>query len=96
MPDRYDPKLSVRPPGERKTAEPSADSDPLAELARIVSGRPPIDAAPAAKAKAAAAPSQAEPDVERDLEAELLNDLMLYAHATGTPLDIVVPEAAEE
>lgn len=28
-------------------------------------------------------------------EAELLNDLMLYAHATGTPLDIVVPESAE-
>lgn len=24
-----------------------------------------------------------------DLEAELLNDLILYAHATGTPLDIV-------
>ncbi len=23
-----------------------------------------------------------------DLEAELLNDLILYAHATGTPLDI--------
>lgn len=26
-----------------------------------------------------------------DQEAELLNDLMLYAHATGTPLDIVMP-----
>lgn len=29
-------------------------------------------------------------------EAELLNDLMLYAHATGTPLDIVMPEPAAE
>ncbi|MBP2312326.1 DUF2312 domain-containing protein [Azospirillum soli] len=28
-------------------------------------------------------------------EAELLNDLMLYAHATGTPLDVVMPEPAE-
>lgn len=29
-----------------------------------------------------------------DKEAELLNDLMLYAHATGTPLDLAVPEGA--
>ena len=27
-----------------------------------------------------------------EVEAELLNDLVLYAHATGTPLDVVVPE----
>lgn len=27
-----------------------------------------------------------------DKEAELLNDLMLYAHATGTPLDVTVPD----
>ncbi len=27
-----------------------------------------------------------------ELEAELLNDLMLYAHATGTPLDVFVPD----
>lgn len=26
-----------------------------------------------------------------EVEAELLNDLMLYAHATGTPLDLSVP-----
>jgi hypothetical protein len=25
-------------------------------------------------------------------EAELLNDLMLYAHATGVPLDVALPE----
>ena len=27
-----------------------------------------------------------------ETEAELLNDLMLYAHATGLPLDIAVPQ----
>lgn len=29
-------------------------------------------------------------------EAELLNDLMLYAHATGTPLDLAFPEDEAE
>jgi len=27
-----------------------------------------------------------------DKEAELLNDLVLYAHATGTPLDLTMPD----
>ena len=27
-----------------------------------------------------------------DLEAELLNDLALYAHATGTPFDLAFPD----
>jgi uncharacterized protein (UPF0335 family) len=27
-----------------------------------------------------------------EIEAELMNDLVLYAHATGTPLDLVMPE----
>ena len=27
-----------------------------------------------------------------EVEAELLNDLVLYAHATGTPLDLARPE----
>lgn len=27
-----------------------------------------------------------------EIEAELMNDLVLYAHATGTPLDLVAPE----
>lgn len=26
-----------------------------------------------------------------EIEAELLNDLVLYAHATGTPLDVAMP-----
>ncbi len=29
-----------------------------------------------------------------DRETLLLNDLVLYAHATGTPLDLAIPEAA--
>jgi hypothetical protein len=87
MPDRYDPKLSVRPPGERKTAEASSDSDPLAELARLVSGRVPFDAPPAARGKAVAAPPAPEPDVERDLEAELLNDLQASFAAIREPLE---------
>ena len=31
-----------------------------------------------------------------DAETELLNDLLLYAHATGTHLDLAVPDMAEE
>ena len=27
-----------------------------------------------------------------EIEAEFMNDLMLYAHATGTPLDLVAPD----
>ncbi len=27
-----------------------------------------------------------------DKEAEFINDVILYAHATGTPLDVVAPE----
>ncbi len=28
-----------------------------------------------------------------DKEAEFINDVILYAHVTGTPLDVVTPEA---
>ncbi len=31
-----------------------------------------------------------------EIEAELMNDLMLYAHATGTPLDLVAPDEAAD
>jgi uncharacterized protein (UPF0335 family) len=30
-----------------------------------------------------------------DKEAEFINDVILYAHVTGTPLDVVTPETAE-
>ncbi len=87
MPDRYDPKLTVRPPGERKAAEPTVDGDPLAELARIVSGKPPTES-PSTKGRAPSGSGQdADPDIERDLEAELLNDLQASFAALSAPLD---------
>ena len=88
MPDRYDPKLSIRPTGDRKPSEraegqgPEAD-DPLAELARIVSGRadptgnpartekPGVRVPPASQPQ----PLPSEADLARDLESELLNEL---------------------
>jgi len=30
-----------------------------------------------------------------DKEAEFINDVILYAHITGTPLDVVAPEAGD-
>jgi hypothetical protein len=84
MADRYDPKLSVRPPGERKAAESTADADPLAELARMVSGRAPSQPDGRGPAGGDAAP---EADVERDLEAELLNDLQASFAALSGPLE---------
>lgn len=30
-----------------------------------------------------------------DKEAEFINDVILYAHVTGTPLDVATPEPAE-
>jgi hypothetical protein len=88
MADRYDPKLSVRPPGERRAAEPTDEGDPLAELARMVSGRSPADMG----GRGQGSDSPAEADVERDLEAELLNDLQASFAALSGPLD-TAPEA---
>ncbi len=84
MPDRYDPKLSVRAMSDRRGSEAAnkpAAEDPLMELARIVSGRstsggaapqPRSGIAPAASDVARPAES---PDVLSDLEAELLTEL---------------------
>jgi hypothetical protein len=79
MPDRYDPKLSLRPGGNRRAAEPrgSAADDPLAELAKIVSGRS-AGSAHATRSRPAAPDQGAASsggDVLGDLETELLNDL---------------------
>ena len=88
MPDRYDPKLSVRPAGDRKPSEkaegqgPEAD-DPLAELARIVSGRAdPVATSGMTEKSAVRVPPTSQPqplpseaDLARDLESELLNEL---------------------
>ena len=84
MADRYDPKLSVRPPGERRTPESSDEADPLAELARIVTGRGAPE--PSGRGRAPGGDPLPEPDIERDLEAELLNDLQASFAALGGPL----------
>jgi hypothetical protein len=74
MPDQYDPKLS-RAPGDRRQSDArrAAADDPLAELARIVQGRP----APAVNAPRVAPqpPPASNGAGGADLEAELLNDL---------------------
>lgn len=81
MADRHDPKLSMRPPGER----PQSD-DPLVELAKVVSNRTNMSSTPAkprapdeiAQSQASrpgSAPLPSETDLARDLETELLNEL---------------------
>lgn len=94
MADRYDPKLSLRP-GDRKTAgsrrDAPGDDDPLAELAKIVSGRTGGSRARAPVANdPAAAPSGG--DVLGDLETELLNDLQASFAAVR---DMVATPAAQ-
>lgn len=69
MPDRYDPKFSVRPTGDRSAPEDSGGSeanpdDPLVELARIVSGRTTVESAPEqTEIENALEQSEEEPDV---------------------------------
>ncbi len=88
MPDRYDPKLSVRPLSERRHDPAAADDDPLAELARIVTGRSTYDPGPGSKIKTEAAPeSSEETDLGRDLESELLNELQAAFAAVREPFD---------
>ena len=86
MPDRYDPKLSVRPPADRKNpdgrgGQGPGGEDPLVELARIVSGRSAFENIAPKSEKPAPPPVSApqalpsEADLARDLESELLNEL---------------------
>ncbi len=92
MPDRYDPKLSVRPLSERRPEAAAQDDDPLAELARIVTGRSTFDPPPAAKSKTVpAADSSPEADLARDLESELLNDLQASFAALREPFEAEQP-----
>jgi hypothetical protein len=74
MADRYDPRLSVRPIGDRRLAQGSqqGQGDPLAELARIVSGRG--NTAPALRTSTAPAPATEAAPLD-DLEAELISNL---------------------
>lgn len=87
MPDRHDPKLSMRPPGERKPdnrPDGQQSDDPLVELARVVSSRSSSIGTPAetrtgasqpADGHTEASPLPSEADLARDLETELLNEL---------------------
>jgi hypothetical protein len=77
MPDQYDPRVSPRPSNDRRPAESrrgpaGTEDDPLAELAKIVQGRPSAAPAPAAKNESRHANGNGG---LADLEAELLNDL---------------------
>ena len=105
MADRYDPKLSLRPVGERRGADPrrmqAMQDDPLAELAKIVSGRSSGSAASRGRAPANdAAPAQQTNGL--DLETELLNDLQAsfaavrdtLTQTAGTPSAPPPPPAA--
>ena len=88
MSDRHDPKLSIRPPGERKPdqkPEARKSDDPLVELARVVSNRSSSISDPAKRetqtgasnptVKRGGTPLPSESDLARDLEEELLNEL---------------------
>jgi len=105
MSDRHDPKLSIRPPGERKPDQrPDArkSEDPLVELARIVSNRsssigdtanrqtPTGESKPSVHPGGAPLPS--ESDLARDLEEELLNELQ----ASFSMVPEVVGQAAAQ
>ncbi len=89
MPDRYDPKLSVRPLGERKSDAARTDDDPLAELARIVTGRSTFEPAPAGGGSRSAGSTEtsSEANLANDLESELLNDLQASFAALGEPFE---------
>jgi hypothetical protein len=93
MSDRYEPKLSVRSPGERKAGDAPPGDDPLAELARIVSGRAAHDQPAGGKGRPAMNAPAPEPDVERDLEAELLHDLQASFAAIREPFEQVSDQA---
>lgn len=89
MSDRYDPKLSARPPGGRRPDAAAPDDDPLAELARIVTGRTTMDPAPDARGRSSSATPDAaqEADLANDLESELLSDLQASFAALGVPFE---------
>lgn len=90
MPDRHDPKLSVRPLRDRRPdVEPS--DDPLAELARIVTGRTPLDPGGTRGSDAPEDGDRSGDDLVDDLETELLNDLQASFAALNDPADTPSP-----
>ncbi|HVY18920.1 MAG TPA: SPOR domain-containing protein [Bauldia sp.] len=92
MPDQYDPKVSPRPSADRRqSGRGGVADDPLAELAKIVQGRPtggPLQATRQVAPAAPAAPATA------DLEAELLNDLQASFAAVRDVFPTAAPAPA--
>ena len=75
MPDRFDPKVPPRAPSGTRPGL-SKEDDPLAELAKIVQGRPTSSGSQPAKGRPGAPSADRAPSSSfSDLEAELLNDL---------------------
>ena len=84
MSDRYDPKTSARPQGDRRPGA-ATDDDPLAELARIVTGRSSFGSQGRDQAGEGPEGSGDAGDGAADLESELLNDLQASFAALGGP-----------
>ncbi len=103
MSDRNGPKLSARQMSDHQVAEANhetaAENDPLAELARIVSGRSSHDPQRSRMVPAPARAPRPRPDVLGDLEAELLSDLQASfstVNDTVAPQRPVAPRAPAE
>ena len=100
MADRYE-KSFTRKPQAPEPAQPASQEDPLAELARIVSGNQSFDDLVGRQAaqRPAARPLSARPaprDLSFDLESELLNDLQSsFDPASRAAAPRVEPQAAQ-
>ncbi|MBN8999937.1 MAG: hypothetical protein J0H54_11260 [Rhizobiales bacterium] len=96
MADRYEKSFTRKSPAY-EPAQPAPQEDPLAELARIVSGNQSFDdlvGRPAAAPRPAARPipTRSSPrDLSFDLESELLNDLQ----SSFDPASRAAPQRAE-
>lgn len=107
MPDRYDPKLSVRstggrPPAEGPERQESNVDDPLVELARIVSGssnsenhtgRPEESSSQEPPAASEATPQQPLPS-EADLAKDLESELLNELQASFSTIPDIVGQPA--
>jgi hypothetical protein len=105
MTDRFDPKPSAKPTGGRSGPAGGVE-DPLAELARIVSGKSPFDPQPPKPERPAPfggnsqhPPLPSEAELARDLEAELLNELQAsfstIPEIVGRPAQAPAPAAPQ-
>lgn len=93
MPDRYDPRLSPRGADRKAESVRAPEDDPLAELAKIVSGRTTGSRSRSVPANDPAL-SQTGGDVLGDLETELLNDLQASFAAVRDMVNTPAPARA--